>query len=243
MLKYVLFEIVVFLTNIVQCITGFAGTVLAMPFSVMLVGYDVARPILNVLGVGASLVIVAKEYRHINIKEFLKMAGVMVLGIIGGLYLKDLLSGNEKLIYRILGVIVIVFAVFSAARFYAKKDSKPIPKGISFALLVIAGVVHGMFVCGGPVLVTYASTKLKDNSEFRATVSAVWLVLNSVIMVQDITGGAFLKETLLLTLVSLAVLALALAAGNLIFKKMSRNVFLQITYILMFISGITLLIK
>ncbi len=243
MLKYVLFEVVVFLTNIVQCITGFAGTVLAMPFSIMLVGYDVARPVLNVLGVGASLVIVAKEYKHINTKEFLKMAGVMLLGIIGGLYLKDLVAENEKVVYKTLGIIVIVFAVFSAIRFYSKKDSKPIPAGISFALLIISGVVHGMFVCGGPVLVTYASTKLKDNNEFRATVSAVWLVLNSIIMIQDIFGGVFVKSTLLLTFVSLAVLAAALAVGNLIFKKMSRNVFLQVTYILMFISGITLLIK
>jgi hypothetical protein len=62
-------------------------------------------------------------------------------------------------------------------------------------------------------------------------------------MIQDIFGGVFVKSTLLLTFVSLAVLAAALAVGNLIFKKMSRNVFLQVTYILMFISGITLLIK
>ena len=55
MIKNILFLIVVFLTNIIQCITGFAGTVLAMPFSIMLVGYDVAKPILNVLGLLASI--------------------------------------------------------------------------------------------------------------------------------------------------------------------------------------------
>ena len=38
-MKDILFYVVVFLTNIVQCITGFAGTVLAMPFSILLVDY------------------------------------------------------------------------------------------------------------------------------------------------------------------------------------------------------------
>ena len=243
MLRHVAFEVIVLLTNIMQCITGFAGTVLAMPFSVMLEGYDVARPILNILGIAASLFIVIKEYRHINIKEFRKMAGVMLLGIIGGLYLKELVSGSPSVIYKILGTIVVVFSIISAGRFFRKKDGSPIPGWLAFILLIISGVVHGLFVCGGPVLVTYASTKLKDNSEFRSTVSAVWLVLNSIIFVQDIMSGTFVKSTVYLTLVSLAVLALSLVIGNLIFKKMSRNVFLVLTYVLMFISGVTLLIK
>ena len=243
MLRHVAFEVIVLLTNIMQCITGFADTVLAMPFSVMLEGYDVARPILNVLGVAASLFIVIKEYKHINIKEFRKMAGVMLLGIIGGLYLKELVSGNPSVIYKILGTIVVVFSIISAVRFFRKKDGSAIPGWLAFILLIISGVVHGLFVCGGPVLVTYASTKFKDNSEFRSTVSAVWLVLNSIIFVQDIWSGTFVKQTVCLTLVSLAVLAVSLVIGNLIFKKMSRNVFLILTYVLMFISGVTLLIK
>ena len=36
----VLFYIIIFLTNVIQGITGFAGTILAMPPSLILVGYD-----------------------------------------------------------------------------------------------------------------------------------------------------------------------------------------------------------
>ncbi len=50
MAKKILFLLVVFFTNIIQGITGFAGTMLAMPPSVMLVGFDTAKPILNALG-------------------------------------------------------------------------------------------------------------------------------------------------------------------------------------------------
>ena len=50
MMNYILFLLVILLTNIIQGITGFAGTILAMPPGLMLVGYPVAKPVLNVLG-------------------------------------------------------------------------------------------------------------------------------------------------------------------------------------------------
>ena len=50
MMNYILFLLVILLTNIIQGITGFAGTILAMPPGLMLVGYPVAKPVLDVLG-------------------------------------------------------------------------------------------------------------------------------------------------------------------------------------------------
>jgi hypothetical protein len=100
-----------------------------------------------------------------------------------------------------------------------------------------------MFVCGGPLLVTYLSGKIKDKEEFRSTISAVWILLNFIIMLTDIKSGYFNANLLIMCAISLAVLALSLFIGNLIYKKMSRDIFLQLTYLLMLISGISLLIK
>lgn len=59
----------------------------------------------------------------------------------------------------------------------------------------------------------------------------------------DIASGAFSGGTLTLTLLSVLTLSAALIIGNLIYKKMSRKAFLNLTYILMIISGISLLVK
>lgn len=243
MLKNSVFLLIVLLTNIVQCITGFAGTVLAMPFSIMLVGYDVAKPVLNILGLLASVWVVIFTFKHINRKELAKITVTMLAGMIAGFYLKRFFIGNESLLYKTLGIIVIVFAVMNAIKFYGKKEDRELPAPVSAALLVISGVVHGMFVCGGPLLVTYAGAKMKDKDEFRGTLSAVWILLNGVIFFTDIRSGYFTAPTIRLTLISVAVLVLALVIGNLISKKMSRGVFLQLTYLLMLISGVSLLVK
>lgn len=243
MLNKILFLIVIFLSNIIQCITGFAGTVLAMPFSVMLVGFDTARPVLNVLGILASVFVIVTGFRHIDKKELATITLLMSVGIAFGIPLKNVLEGSGNVLYKILGVLVIVFAIMNAYLFYSKKEPKPMPKAIEISLLLVAGVVHGIFVCGGPLLVTYASMKLCDKDKFRSTLSAVWIILNGIIAVNDIRGNVFTKDALVITGISALVLVLAFTVGNLIYKKMSKKVFLNLTYILMIISGISLLLK
>lgn len=243
------FFIVVLAANIIQCITGFAGTVLAMPFSIMLVGFDVARPILNVLGIVASVIIVAQKRQFVNKKELLKITCIMLAGMVPGFLIINHFSVNSGVLYKTLGIIVIGFTALGIirSRRHGKNNDKK-QNGlfidiVMYGLLLLSGIVHGMFVCGGPLLVVYANDKLKDSDEFRSTVSAVWIVLNSINMFTDIGAGRFNGNTVILLLISTAVLFLAMLIGNLIYKHMNKKAFMVLTYTLMAISGVSLLVK
>ncbi len=243
------FFIVVLAANIIQCITGFAGTVLAMPFSVMLVGFDVARPILNVLGIVASVIIVAQKRQFVNKKELLKITCIMLAGMVPGFLIINHFSVDSGVLYKTLGIIVIGFTALGIIRSRRqdknndKKQNGPFNDIVMYGLLLLSGIVHGMFVCGGPLLVVYANDKLKDSDEFRSTVSAVWIVLNSINMFTDIGAGRFNGNTVILLLISTAVLFLAMLIGNLIYKHMNKKAFMVLTYTLMAISGVSLLVK
>ncbi len=249
-IKSFLFLLVVLAANVIQCITGFAGTVLAMPFSIMLVGFDVAKPILNVLGIVASVIIVWQKKNYINKKEFIKITCIMLAGMVPGFLIVNRFSVNSGVLYKILGIVVIGFTALGIvrSRSQSKGGSKqhrggPFNDIVMYAVLLVSGVVHGMFVCGGPLLVVYANDKLKESDEFRSTVSAVWIVLNSINMFTDAGAGRFNKNTLVLLAVSTAVLFLAMFIGNLIYKHMNKKAFMALTYTLMAISGLSLLVK
>ncbi len=249
-IKSFLFLLVVLAANVIQCITGFAGTVLAMPFSIMLVGFDVAKPILNVLGIVASVIIVWQKKNYINKKEFIKITCIMLAGMAPGFLIVNRFSVNSGVLYKILGIVVIGFTALGIvrSRSQSKGGSKQHRGGlfndiVMYAVLLVSGVVHGMFVCGGPLLVVYANDKLKESDEFRSTVSAVWIVLNSINMFTDAGAGRFNKNTLVLLAVSTAVLFLAMFIGNLIYKHMNKKAFMALTYTLMAISGLSLLVK
>ncbi len=251
--KEILFFVVVLVSNIIQCITGFAGTVLAMPFSLMLVGYDTAKPILNLLGIVVSLGVVTINRKALNKKEFIRIIVTMLSGMVGGFLITRVFSVSPAFLYKLLGVIVIGFMCLGCHHSFSKKykerqekkrqEGKQKTNVWSFAVLVIAGIVHGMFSCGGPLMVVYASEHLKGRDEFRVTVSATWCVLNSIILFTDVKAGLFNPHTVALTLVSVGLLFLALFIGNLIFRHMNKRWFMIITYVLMGISGVSLLIK
>lgn len=220
-----------------------------MPFSIMLVGFDVARPILNVLGIVASVIIVAQKRQFVNKKELLKITCIMLAGMVPGFLIINHFSVNSGVLYKTLGIIVIGFTALGIIRSRrqgknnVKKQKRLFNDIVMYGLLLISGIVHGMFVCGGPLLVVYANDKLKDSDEFRSTVSAVWIVLNSINMFTDIGAGRFNGNTVILLLISTAVLFLAMLIGNLIYKHMNKKAFMVLTYTLMAISGVSLLVK
>lgn len=245
-IKEILFFVVVFFANVIQCITGFAGTVLAMPFSIMLVGFESAKPILNVLGIAASIGVLLINRKALNKKEFLRIIVFMIGGMLIGFAIIKYVSIDSSILFKILGAVVLAFMVVGCRHSFSKSFNEKehnMDSSLLLLILIFAGIVHGMFVCGGPLFVMYASQRLKDRNEFRVTVSAVWVVLNSIILFTDVRSGAFNSHILLLLAGCLVTLLFALWLGNKLVKHMNKKTFFIITYVLMGISGLSLIFK
>ena len=250
--RELLFYIVILLANIIQGITGFAGTILAMPFSIMLVGYDTAKPVLNVLGLLSGIYVFAGNRKAVDWKELKKIVLIMALGILAGMGIRELLSGKESLLYHGLGVFVIVIALQGlyqklispklSVRSVGSEDIT-LRKGLDFGLLAAAGTVHGIFVSGGPLLIGYLTRRIRDKTAFRATISTVWIVLNTIILVGDIRSGLWTGANLRSLAVAIPFLLVGMVIGGKLYRIMSQKVFMLLTYALLFISGVSLLCK
>ena len=234
-MKDIIFLIVLFIANVIQAITGFAGTVLAMPASMFLLGVDNAKVVLNVIALLSGLLIAISSYNRIN-KKLLKICVFMLIGMAVRILLCKVISSNSLLI--IYGIIIIVIA---GKNLLFHKEHK-LPQAFLIAILIIAGIIHGMFVSGGALLVVYATQVLKDKEEFRATVAPVWIVLNSILLVSQIQAHAFNYDNIKLILLSIIPLIVATWIGKKLLKRVSQKVFLNLTYILLIISGISLIV-
>ena len=254
MTNYILFLLIILFTNIIQGITGFAGTILAMPPSLMLVGYPVAKPVLNVLGLLSGIYVFAGKHRSVCWKELKKIVAVRAAGIIGGILIKGLFAGKEQVLYKILGVFIIFLSVQGIytlkkgdgkdgkkAALAARERGKDSPA--LYLLLVLAGIVHGIFVSGGPLLIGYLTKKIPDKVSFRATISTVWIFLNGMILADDIRMGLWNAELVKIQLISIPFLLAGMFIGAKLYARMSQKLFMMITYLLLFISGVLLLVK
>lgn len=234
-MKDIIFLIVLFIANVIQAITGFAGTVLAMPASMFLLGVDNAKVVLNVIALLSGLLIAISSYKRIN-KKLLKICVFMLIGMAVRILLCKVISSNSLLI--IYGIIIVVIA---GKNLLFHKEHK-LPQAFLIAILIIAGIIHGMFVSSGALLVVYATQVLKDKEEFRATVAPVWIVLNSILLVSQIQAHAFNYDNIKLILLSIIPLIVATWIGKKLLKRVSQKVFLNLTYILLIISGISLIV-
>jgi hypothetical protein len=174
----------------------------------------------------------------------------MGIGVLSGLILKTLLSGKPLILYYLLGTIVLVISVHGLFKWF-KKDAAlekvPAKAGknrfLPFLLLFAAGIVHGMFVCGGPLLIGYLTKKLPEKAEFRATISTTWIFLNGLILAVHIYNGMWNPELVKTTAITLPFLFAGMFTGGLLYKKMSQRFFVLLTYVLLFIAGLSLFFK
>lgn len=167
----------------------------------------------------------------------------MTVGMLAGFALRNVLEGRERVMYILLGTVVILTAAWGIYKSFLRKGGEHgHGKAVSALLLVSAGVTHGMFVCGGPLLVSYMTGKVSDKQEFRATLSACWIVLNGIILADDIRTGLWNKDLLLLFGISAAILLRRCLSAVCCAKDEPRT-FMKITYVLLIVSGALLFIK
>ncbi len=236
MVSDILFILIIFLSNIIQTITGFAGTALAMPLSLLLEGNDIAKPVLNLVALLVSLFVVILHYKEIAWKHFFIILLVVGLGFGLG-YLVEQIQMEGKILLYVYGSIVILISLLF---FFLDFEKISLPYWLMLLFLFLGGIMHKLYVSGGPFVVIYALHELKDKNQFRSTLSLLWIILNSVLFITHLTKGILLPHTWLLFAIGALASILSILLGTFIAPKLSKKIFLKITCVLLFVSGVTL---
>lgn len=234
-MKELIFVIIQVLANIIQTLTGFAGGPLAMPPSMALVGVSDAKAAITLILWIVTMIVTIQNLRFINPKKLGIMVGLMIVGMIPGIWLFSVIP--TTLLMIIYGSIVVIIGVF---KLLSKKD-KDIKPPLNYIALLLSGIMQGMFTSGGPFLALYATTAIKDKKEFRATVSAVWAVLNVYLIYNMYRNDMYNPYVFKLTAISIVPVFLAIFIGNKINKYIKQETFLKLVYVLLIVSGAILL--
>ena len=82
-IKMGLFMAAVFISNIVQALTGFAGVMLSIPPTILLYGPDMAKAVINVICWLVCAYLMVKNREYINKKELGRITLFMLIGMAG----------------------------------------------------------------------------------------------------------------------------------------------------------------
>ena len=236
MTTYVLLGFVILGSHFLEGITGFGCTVLALPFAIMLVGTKQAVPVLMSLALLLALYIVIISRKKIVWKEYFKIILFVGLGLPVGMATFNYV--NEVILRHILGVFMVLVSVRGLLSFVVNLNETKLPKWVLNILLAMGGFIHGVFSSGGPLVVIYAKKALPDKSNFRATISLLWLTLNTVMLSQSVLSGRMTPEIWTMVGVCIPFFIVGALSGNWAHTHIKDKYFSQIVYVVLLISGL-----
>lgn len=225
----------------VEAVVGFGATIITVALGAQFLPIEQLVPVLLPLNLLLLLKLVAAHHRHIARRFLLgRIIPGMALGFIAGFFLSTHAGGS---VWLKLGFAVFLVLISSLElwRAWRKSPSPPLPTAQELAWLSVAGVVHGIYSTGGPMVVYCASRRLPEKSAFRATMAALWLLLGLVLLVGFVATGRVNRATLEQSAWLLPSLVVGALAGEWLHGRIDGARFKSIVYAVLLVAGMVLL--
>ena len=239
-MREILSAVVIFTTHLLEGITGFGSTVLALPFLNVTLGLRLTVQLLCVLSWSMALYIIIRSWKDILWKEFLFILLWAGLGLPVGIWIFDYLPA--EILCIMLGIFMIFVGVrgviaTSKTRAAAVTGAK---RTILMKILLFAGgVIQGAFGSGGPFVVIYAARALPEKRVFRVTLSLLWLSTNGGRLIYWLIRGELANAALGNALLwAFPVMLAGVMLGDYLHNKVSERNFKIGVYAVLVISGL-----
>lgn len=220
----------------IKGLCGFANTLVFT--SIM--GFGEANvnisPVELILGFPSNLILTWKNRKKLNPSVFIPLAALVLCGSIpGAILLKNL---NVQYLKIVCGIVIVLIGIEMMFREF--KSSKVKESKILLGIIgLLSGILCGLFGIGA-LLAAYVGRVTKTTDEFKANISAVFIVENTFrIILYSVIGVITLesiKNAALLMPVMLIGLFLGIKSGQILDDKLVK----KIVIVLLIISGIVL---
>jgi len=233
--------LIVLLAFTVEAMAGFGATVITVTLA------SHVRSIPEVLAALVPVNMLLSAYLAVRHRDAVSWRhvvraglGLMGLGLLVGMALYR--AERHGWLKAAFAAFVVVLAGVELLRLRREGGASseplgPVPRAVA---LLLAGIVHGIFACGGPLLVYVLGRELPDKGRFRATLSAIWLVLNGLLIVNLGLAGDLGRQSLMTSGLLLGSLAGGLVLGELVHVRIDEARFRRAVYVLLLLAGLSL---
>lgn len=235
---FLLILFIIFFSNVIQTITGFAGSMLAIPFLTFCMPLVDAKTLITVVGIVWSIWILFTDHQFIDLSFLRLIVSLMIVGIVIGTFLVSVIATPTLLLA--MGIMIV------GAALYDLRQHKTIKQTNLFYTIILsvgAGIVQGLVLMGGPILVILTNAHFTDRRYYRATLAALWLVINIVLLVIFKINNTLHNSVLLLAGICLVPLILAIWVGNKLNRKINRQWFSRLVNGMLILVGIMMLFQ
>ncbi|MDG9923891.1 MULTISPECIES: sulfite exporter TauE/SafE family protein [unclassified Pseudomonas] len=229
----------ILLAYTLEAVTGFGSIVIALSLGALLLPIEQLLPVLVPLNIGMTGYLVWRHRAQIDRRLLL---GTILPGMVVGTALGYLLLPylDAALLKRGFGVLILWFAGRELWRLRHAAALPVRPQWLTRLLTLGAGISHGLFASGGPLLVYGLAGTTLDKARFRATLVSVWFTLNSLLTAAFLVDGR-LQPALPQVLAYAPLLLVGLWLGERLHQRFDERHFRIAIYALLLVTGTLLL--
>ncbi len=193
-------------------------------------------PIELLLGYPTNIILTWKNRKQIKGSVCIPLA-ILVLGgsIPGAILLKNM---DTQILKAVFGGVVVVIGIDMLLREYQSSKMKE-SKIILGLIGIISGLLCGLFGIGA-LMAAYVGRVTDTTSEFKANISAVFIVENTVRIVLYSILGVLTADTLKRACYLMPIMVIGLLAGMKSAKILNERMIKIMVAVLLIISGIVL---
>ena len=227
----------------VETVLGFGATLITVAIGSFFIDLETLLPALAPLNLLLSVYLVVRYHAHVDRRVlFGKLLPFMALGLPFGVAL--VWMADASVLKRLFGAFLIAVSTIELWRArHATQASAPLDRKAEIGFLVLGGAIHGAFMTGGPMAVYVASRLLHDKGRYRATLSALWAILNASLIALYAVRGDLTPGVRGLTLALLPAIGLGMIAGELAFRRLPVAAFRTMVFVMLCASGVALVVR
>jgi uncharacterized membrane protein YfcA len=229
----------ILLAYTLEAVTGFGSVVIALSLGALLLPIDQLLPILVPLNICMTGYLVHRHWQQIDRHLLLgTLLPGMLIGTLLGYWLLPYLDTQALKVG--FGALIVWFAGRELWRLRQASALPQRPTWLTRLITLAAGLSHGLFASGGPLLVYGLAGTQLDKARLRATLVTVWFTLNSLLTLAFLLDGRLLPA-LPQVLTYAPLLLLGVWLGERLHRRFDERHFRLAIYILLLVTGILLL--
>jgi uncharacterized membrane protein YfcA len=236
--------VILFVAYTAQTISGFGVVVIALTFSAHFMPIPLVLALVIPLSIAQCSYIAIRHHGAIDWRLLVgRILPLMGAGVAVGIVLAPRLEGGW--LRTLFAVLVLVLSVRELYLLLGKPKAITRPLGPIplVGMLLGAGVIHGIYATGGPMLVYAVNRVGLSKAAFRSTLTMVWIVLNTILLGSYIRDGAYNGATLEALLWLAPSVPLGLIVGELLHHRVDQRRFNIVTFALLSAAAVSLLVR
>ena len=229
---------ILFLSTFIRSALGFGDALIAMPLLALVIGIQVATPLVAMGASTIAFTILLKSWRKVEIKAAWRLVIATWIGIPLGIFF--LKAAPEILVKSLLGILLMGFGAYNL---FVPDLPKLLNEKWDLVTGLIAGILGGAYNTNGPPVVIYGMLRRWDPEKFRATLQGYFLPTGFAILITHGLAGMWTTEVVRLYGYSIPIIIGAVLLGEKVNLLIPQGKFDKIIYGFLVVIGVLLIIR